>query len=229
MIEFDIKMADLGLSAMLREHKIEVYAWSKASCGRAYPKKRIIKIPYPTTIDRFAVCAHEVAHIAIQDKKGFRKTWPVYYVEFLCDMYALRKIEEQGWDSFDWVRRTKFHVAVHIAKAVNRGLVVSRIPKDILEFMPEVDFSSWAGKKVYVTAEYAKANDPAEIIVLGGEAVPPPHEVLKMAKALGYTASRSFADDSTYNKIVLNHNEFKDVLYLDNYRQVYSYMVNHQK
>lgn len=157
MTTFNKKDAEQYINKLLKKHKIEVYGWSATSCGRANIKKRMIKIPKPTNIDRFAVCLHEIFHII--GRKGSKK----FEKEFYCDMYARKILLELGYDVTAWDKRTKWHVLSRIAMAHNRGLKHSAINAEIRGFFSEVDFSKWVGKKVFVGHKYWQTTDPNDI------------------------------------------------------------------
>ena len=145
---FDQKIAEKHLKKLLRHYKIHVYQWSKSSSGHAYYNQRRIKIPHPTDVDRFAVCMHEIKHI-IDGNGKFR-----FEEEFKADMYALEQIELLGFDGGkEWIHRSKWHILSRIAMAHNRGLDHKNISKEIRDFFPEVDFSYWVGKKIFVSLD----------------------------------------------------------------------------
>jgi hypothetical protein len=157
MQTFNKKDAKQYITKLLKKHKIEVYGWSATSCGRAKIKKKMVKIPEPTNVDRFAVCLHEIFHIiGRKGSKSFEK-------EFYCDMYAKNILIELGYETAAWDKRTKWHILSRIAMAHNRGLNHSGINAEIREFFSEIDFTKWIGKKVFVGYKYSKTIDPNDI------------------------------------------------------------------
>lgn len=143
---YDQKIAEKHLKKLLRHYKIHVYQWSKSSCGRAYYKQKRIKIPHPTNPDRFCVCMHEVKHI-IDGAGRFS-----FEDEYNADKFALEQLRELGFDGEkEWISRMKWHVLSRIAMAHNRRLDHKNISKEIRDFFPEVDFSYWVGKKIFVS------------------------------------------------------------------------------
>lgn len=141
---FDKKSAESYLNKLLKKYKISVYAWSTTSCGRAYIKEKRIKIPKPTNTDRFAVCLHEVGHI----HNG--KVRPRYKSEYLAEQYALQHLELSGCDTEKYVQRARNYVLYMLAKAHNRGLDWSKVPKEIIDFT-QTDVSAWVGHKVFIS------------------------------------------------------------------------------
>jgi len=151
---FDKEIAERHLQKLLKEHKIKVIKWSVTSCGRAYWKKRKVKIPKPTNVDRFGVCMHEIKHI-IDGKKGKR-----FEQEFACDMFAREQMILLGFNNGiqNWDKRTNWHCLSRIAMAVNRKMDVEKISINIKEWFNFVDFSKWKNKKVFI-----RHNDKEEL------------------------------------------------------------------
>ncbi len=158
-MKFDKVFAEQYINNLLQEHNITVRKWSAGSCGVAWWKTRDVKIPHPTSVDRFAVCLHEIKHI-IDGDKGRR-----FVQEFNCDMYALTILKELGYPTKKWIIRMKWHTLSRIAMAHNRGLALDKIPKSIRKFFKEIDFSKWQGMKVFVGHAYYKSNNPKDIIL----------------------------------------------------------------
>lgn len=143
-MSYNKEIAEGHLNELLTKYSIKVAKYSKSSCGWADWKKREVKIPDPTDVDRFCVCLHEVKHI-IDGDLGYR-----FEQEFACDLYALREAEKLGFDTTDWKIRMRWHSLSRIAMATNRRLPVSKIPSHIKEYFNDVDFTGWEGKKVFV-------------------------------------------------------------------------------
>lgn len=142
---FNQKQAETYLNKLIKQHKIKISERSKSSCGWAIWETREIKIPYPSDIDRFGVCLHEVKHI-IDGDTGKR-----YQQEFWCDLYALNILKEFGYDTAYWETRMRWHVLSRVAMATNRGVKV--VDKEITHYYKDVDFTKWIGKKVFVGAD----------------------------------------------------------------------------
>lgn len=197
--QFNKKDAEQYISKLLKKHKIAVYGWSTTSCGRANVKGKMIKIPKPTNIDRFAVCLHEIFHvIGRKGSKSFEK-------EFYCDMYARERLIELGYDTIAWDKRTKWHVLSRIAMAHNRGLSHSNINADIRAFFSEIDFTKWIGNKIFVGHKYSKTIDPNDIEFT--QAISK-DDVESLLNRKGMMLEKSQADDSTYGNWLVKANGF---------------------
>lgn len=197
MQTFNKKDAEQYINKLLKKHKIEVYGWSATSCGRAKIKKKMIKIPKPTNIDRFAVCLHEIFHII--GRKGSAS----FEKEFYCDKYAKDILIELGYDTAAWDKRTKWHILSRIAMAHNRGLNPAKINSEIRQFFSEVDFTLWAGKKVFVGHKYSVNPIPENIEYT--QALNK-NEVEMLLNRKGLMIEKSQQDDSTYNRWVVRSN-----------------------
>ncbi len=145
MKDFNKKEAEEYLNDLLKKYKIKISQRSRSSCGWANWYTNEIKIPFPTDVDRFGVCLHEVKHI-IDGDRGKR-----YQQEFWCDLYALNIIKEFGYDTSDWEKRMRWHVLSRVAMATNRG--VKLVDKEITNFYSDIDFTKWIGKRVFVSAD----------------------------------------------------------------------------
>ena len=145
MKEFNKKEAEGYLNELLKKYKIKISQRSKSSCGWANWNTNEVKIPFPTDIDRFGVCLHEVKHI-IDGDKGKR-----YQQEFWCDLYALNILKEFEYDTSEWEKRMRWHVLSRVAMATNRGAKV--VDKEIADFYSDTDFTKWIGKRVFVSAD----------------------------------------------------------------------------
>lgn len=193
---FDQKKAEAYLQQELKWYGIKVIEWSKSSCGKAWYQTKKIKIPKPTDIDRFAVCMHEIKHII----DGRIKT--TFEREFICDMYALDKIRELGFEdgAEEWIKRTKWHILHKIAKAFNRGLKIKNISKQIRDFFPEIDFNTWQFKSVYVGADKEWNLNIILVNTL------PREEVETLLGRKGMIMEKSQTDDSSYGKWMVKSN-----------------------
>lgn len=198
---FNKKEAQEYLDKLLKQHKIKVCGYSATSCGRAYIKKREIKIPAPTNIDRFAVCLHEVKHII--DGNNARK----FEMEFNCDMFARGILVELGYDIVEWDKKTKWHSLSRIAMAHNRGLNHAAINSDIRKFFSEIDFTKWIGNKVFVGHKYYNTLDPNNIEYTPAMSK---NDVELLLNRKGLMLEKSQSDDSTYNRWIvrINGNRF---------------------
>ena len=214
MSTFNKKDAKQYITKLLKKHKIEVYGWSVTSCGRARVKQKKIKIPEPTNVDRFAVCLHEIFHIiGRKGSKSFEK-------EFYCDLYARNILIELGYETAAWEKRMKWHVLSRIAMAHNRGLNHAGIKPEIREFFPEIDFTKWIGKKVFVGHKYFKSIDPADIELTAALSKV---EVEMLLNRKGLTLEKSQSDDSTYGKWMVAGNGEKYGDSFDNLAEIISF------
>ncbi len=205
---FDRKLAEKHLNALLKKHKIGVRAWSTTSCGMAWIKKREIKIPVPTNEDRFGVCMHEICHII--DGNGKTR----FEEEFWCDAFAREQMELLGFDIEEWDKRTNWHVLAAIAKAVNNGMSIKKIPAEILKWFSEVDFSTWVGNKVFV--DCVSSSEYGYVIRLTRTL--PRVEIEKQLAEEGLRLRKSHSDDSTYgmwevvgNEKIKHYNQFSNL------------------
>lgn len=148
-MNYDQKFAQDYLNQLMSKHKIFVREYSQNSSGRAWFNSRQIRVPKPTNVDRFGVYLHEIKHI-IDGRWGLS-----YEREFACDMYALSTIKAFGYEHREWEKRCNWHSLQCIAKAFNRGLKISSIPYEIIEYFSEIDFSDWYGKKVYIRYDHS--------------------------------------------------------------------------
>ncbi len=211
---FDQKVAEAHLSKLLQEYDIKVIAWSKTSSGVAWWARGEIKIPKPTNSDRFAVCMHEIKHI-IDGKKGKR-----FEQEFACDMYAREQLILLGFDGVEeWDKRTNWHILSRIAMAVNRGLHVNKIGKEIREWFKDVDFNEWGNMKVFVS--HSKVEPCGYRVALTPNVTR--QEIDFLLKEMGLVMEKSEADDSTYNHWMVRKNNdrfgptFKNLAEVINY------------
>ena len=150
---YDEKEGTKIINWYIKKYRIKVIEWSKSSCGYAWFDRdkdgfHIMKIPKPTTSDRFGVCLHEIKHILDGDS-GTR-----YLQEFRCDKFALDKLKEMGLDTTDWEKRMKWHVLSRVAMSTNRGH--KDVNNLIKQFYPTVNFEEWYGKKVFVWIDSPK-------------------------------------------------------------------------
>lgn len=191
---FDKKFAQQYIDKLMKKHKIIAYKQSVTSSGHAMVKSRKIKIPKPTNVDRFAVCLHEIAHV-IQRKgsKSFEK-------EFYCDKYALDILIQLGYETEKWIIRMKWHILSRIAMAHNRGLSHDKINSEIREFFNDIDFTTWAGKKVFVGIKYWHNPIPENVKLTKAMSVV---EVELALKEMGLSFHKSDVDDSTYRSYVV--------------------------
>lgn len=116
-------------------------------------------------------------------------------------MYARGILIELGWDTKEWDRRTKWHVLSRIAMAHNRGLNHAKINREIKEYFQEIDFSKWAGKKVYAGHKYYKSNDPKDIEIYESISF---YDVQEYLKEMGLKIIKSEYDDSTYGNYIVS-------------------------
>lgn len=189
---FTKEAANKYITDLLKKHKIKVIAYSTTSCGYAIKKQRAIKIPKPTNVDRFGVCLHEVKHI-LDGNKGKR-----YEQEFACDLYALNIMKELDYPTTEWELRMRWHSLSRIAMSVNRGLNIDKIPAEIRDFFKEVDFTTWVGKKVFVSR--AKAHPGYSITLTDSLTL---NEIQTLLTKRGLSIEKSDCDDSTYGRWIV--------------------------
>jgi hypothetical protein len=151
MKKFNKKQAADYLDKLLQQQGITVVARSKSSCGWADVKRNEIKIPFPTTIDRFGVCLHEVKH-CIDKNKGKR-----YEQEFWADKFALDILKAHEYDTQEWENRMRWHVLSRTAMATNRGC--EYVSKEVRDYFSDIDIQGWIGKKVFVSPTDKKCTD----------------------------------------------------------------------
>lgn len=195
---FKKEFAQQYINALLKKHKITVYATSTTSCGRAKVRQRSIKIPKPANVDKFAVCLHEIFHvIGRKGSSSFEK-------EFYCDMYARNILTDLGYDTIEWDKRTKWHILSRIAMAHNRGLNHAKINDEIREFFNEIDFTKWLNKKVFVGYKYYKTIDPIDIELYEKISL---YDITHYLGELGLKIIKSQYDDSTYGHYLVSEKD----------------------
>jgi hypothetical protein len=185
---------------LCKKHRIKIVGYSTTSSGWAKHKKREIKIPNPTNVDRLGVCLHEIKHI-VDGNKGKQ-----YEKEFNCDLWALEQLKQLGYDTQAWERRMRWHVLSRIAMAANRGLVMSKLSDTIKSFFPEVDWNNWIGNKVFV--RYSKTNEIGYTIEytvnLSRE------EIEARLCRRGLILDKSMCDDATYGQWIVTGNNLSN-------------------
>jgi len=138
-MKFDPIWADKYIKKELNFYNIRVVEWSVTDCGLAWPEKREVKIPAPTTLNRFMICLHEIFHISrFSAHKGLK----VYEYEFDCEMWTIQKAKKLGFNTDDYEYRAKGYVTYCLARAYNRGLNLRKANPSILEWLG-VDIDIW--------------------------------------------------------------------------------------
>lgn len=193
---FNQTAAEQKLNEMLKWYGIKVEGWSSASCGRAYWKRKSVKIPKPTNPDRFGVCMHEIKHI-IDGNKGKR-----YEQEFACDMFARNQMINLGMDVTEWDVRTNWHILSRIAMAHNRKANLSKLKPEIKLWFQSVDFTKWIGKKVFVRYQKTAPGYTIEYSVNLNK-----WEVEMLLNRKGLMIEKSESDDSTYGNWIVKSNQ----------------------
>ena len=146
---FDIDWARKYVKKELKFYNIEVYAWSKSDCGLAFVETRKIKIPDPTTINRFLICLHEIAHIS---RASLHKSMKVYEYEYDCETYAIARGIQLGLDVTDYEEKAKGYVTSCFSKAFNRGLNLDKVNSEIVDWLG-LDLDEWdKWDRAYVVA-----------------------------------------------------------------------------
>jgi hypothetical protein len=149
-MKFNPDWATRYVNEQLALHNIEVISWSKGDCGIAYIQTRQIKIPQPTTINRFLICLHEICHITRQSQ---HKTMKVYEYEWDCEMWAMQQAMNLRLDIEDYEHRARGWIMHCLCKAYNRGLNLDRANQEILDWLG-VDINKWKKwDRAYVIAK----------------------------------------------------------------------------
>lgn len=195
-MKFDKELANKYFNDLLKKYKIKVCGYSVTSSGWANIKKKEIKIPQPTNLDRFGVCLHEIKHI-IDGDRGKR-----YEQEFYCDLFALDIFKELGYETEKWEQRMRWHSLSRIAMAINRGLNIRNINEEIISFFNEVNFSTWYGRKVFV--RHSKNEKLGYIIELVQNLNK--DEVEGLLNRKGLMLRKSEASDSTFGRWIVTGN-----------------------
>ena len=144
-MEFDYTWAKEYIDAELRFYNISVKKWNISDCGIAYIKERIVCIPQPTTLNRFLICLHEIAHIS---RAEVHRGMKVYEYEYDCEMTVINKAKQLGFDTSDYEHRAKGYVTYCFAKAFNRNLNLDKSNKEIVK---------WAGINLKKWSKYDRA------------------------------------------------------------------------
>jgi hypothetical protein len=158
--KFNQEKAEERVNSLIKQYKIKVIARSKGSSGYAHFDKNEMKIPYPTNVDRFAVCLHEIHHIIAGETQNGKKL-KRYEQEFYADMYARNILEEFNYNTTEWDRRTQWQILSRVAMATNRGC--KEVNQEVANYFYYIDFSKWFGKKVFVGADKTFVNQTIEI------------------------------------------------------------------
>lgn len=138
-MKFDPIWADKYIKKELNFYNIQIKEFSVSDCGLAWPELRQVKIPQPTTLNRFLICMHEIFHIA---RFSAHKSMKVYEYEYDCEMWTLMKAKKLGFDTKEYEHRAKGYVMYCFAKAFNRGLNLDKANKDILNWLG-IDIDVW--------------------------------------------------------------------------------------
>jgi hypothetical protein len=138
-MKFDKVWAKKYIATQLNFHDIKVIEWNKSDCGIAFVENRTIKIPEPTTINRFLICLHEISHII---RSPFHTSMRVYEYEYDCEMYAIQQALELGLDIEDYEHRAKGYVMYCVCRAFNRGLNLDKANYEILDWLG-IDIDEW--------------------------------------------------------------------------------------
>lgn len=139
----DVKKMTQIVDALLKEHGLTVRKHSVGANGRAFSDKSLI-IPYPTNVEKFCVCLHEIGHHAARAMSG-----AVWKKEYKAEQYALTIAKQHGFDVSDYEVRAKRYVLLNIAKGLARNLNLDKVDAVVKEFVSsEVNIEEWKGKKV---------------------------------------------------------------------------------
>lgn len=137
------------LDKELKQNNVSVCKWSATSCGEAFWGTRTVKIPKPTNIDRLGICFHEIGHIVLEHD-GIYLNKPVWKKEYEAERFALDKLDFYGIDSTEYRERARRHLIMILAKGHCRRLDFNKVDQEIKDFCG-IDFSSWRGRKVFVS------------------------------------------------------------------------------
>ncbi len=149
-MKFEIDWARDYVNNQLKFYNIEVIGWNKGDCGIAFIQTRQVRIPDPTTINRFLICLHEVAHIA---RASLHKSMKVYEYEYDCEMYAIEQGLRLGLDIEDYEHRARGYVTHCFCKAFNRNLNLDKVNHEIIDWLG-VDIEQWdKWDRAYVTSK----------------------------------------------------------------------------
>jgi len=139
-MKFKIDWARDFIKKELNFYNIEVIQWNVGDCGIAFIETRQVKIPDPTTINRFLICLHEIGHIA---RASVHKTMKVYEYEYDCEMYAIQRALKLNLDIEDYEHRARGYITYCFCKAFNRNLNLDKANTEIIDWLG-IDISEWS-------------------------------------------------------------------------------------
>ena len=139
IMKFDPIWANKYIKKELDFYNIKVVAWSSSDCGLAWPEKREVKIPTPTTLNRFLICLHEIFHVS---RFSLHNGMKVYEYEFDCELWTIQKAKTLGFDVEDYEHRARGYITYCLARAYNRGLNLRKANKKIIDWLG-VDIDTW--------------------------------------------------------------------------------------
>lgn len=155
MRKFNTKEALTFIESLCEQSHIKIHnRWSSNSSGKAWPRARLIKIPYPSNPYDFMVGLHEIKHVL--DVSYKRQS---YEDEYYADLFALNIGILFDYDLNRWIKSMRANVLRHIAKYTNKGGKVSNIPEEIQMFFGDIDLINWEGKKIVVNYTAGSDND----------------------------------------------------------------------
>lgn len=118
-------------------------------------------------------------------------------------MYALRGAEAMGYDTAEWKLRMRWHSLSRVAMATNRGLHIDKIPARIREYFSDVDFSTWNGKRVFVS--YEKTTGESKITIERRYRLEEVNDAITRWPHHKKVAVSQY-DDSTYGEYIVREN-----------------------
>ena len=147
-MKFDSIWAEKYILNELSFYNINVIEWSDSDSGLAWCSERLVKIPKPTTQNRFMICLHEIFHIA---RFSAHKRLKVYEYEFDCEMWTIFKAKTLGLKTKEYEQGAKGYVAYCLSRAYNRGLDLKKVNQNIIKWLG-IDVNNWESyDRVYVT------------------------------------------------------------------------------
>jgi hypothetical protein len=121
------------INKLAKENLIKVIKDMNGLNGIANHTDKIIHIPKKLdTVPQFMVALHEIGHII----NGYKK--PTFYAEYLAERYAIDTAQKFGIDPKEYFENAKKYVKGMLAKAWNRGLKLSSVPKEV-ELFCDID------------------------------------------------------------------------------------------
>jgi len=149
-MKFDSVWAEKYILNELSFYNIKVVEWCDSDSGLAWCVEREVKIPKPTTQNRFMICLHEIFHIV---RFSAHKGMKVYEYEFDCEMWAIHKAKTLGIKTKQYEKAAKGYVAYCFSRAFNRGLNLRNANPSIINWLG-IDIQDWENyDRAFVTTQ----------------------------------------------------------------------------